>query len=75
MKYAEIKAGVCVNIVEADEDFARFMNLVEFPDGFGIGDYYENGTWSHDIPEHEPTQTVEERVAALESAIERGLNL
>lgn len=28
-----------------------------------------------EVPEPEPEQTVEERVAALESAIERGLNL
>lgn len=45
MVYAEIKDGVCVNTVEADESFARFMNLVELPDGFGIGDYYTGEVW------------------------------
>lgn len=50
MIYAEIENGVCVNTVEADESFAQFMNLVELPKGFGIGDYYVDDVWSHDPP-------------------------
>ena len=50
MIYAEIENGVCINIVEADESFAQFMNLVELPDEFGIGDYYADGVWSHNLP-------------------------
>lgn len=50
MIYAEIENGVCVNTVEADESFARFMNLVELPEEFGIGDYYVDNVWSHDPP-------------------------
>lgn len=55
MRYAEIKNGVCVNIVEADGAFAMFMNLVELPDGFGIGDYYTDGIWNHETAEPEAT--------------------
>ena len=47
MTYAEIENGVCVNTIEADPDFAKFANLVEIPEGFGIGDYYACGVWSH----------------------------
>lgn len=50
MIYAEIENGVCANTIEADPDFAKFANLVELPEGFGIGDYYVSGVWSHDPP-------------------------
>lgn len=62
MRYAEIKGGVCVNVIEADENFARFMSLVELPGGYGIGDYYTGGIWSH---EAEPEPTTEEILNAL----------
>lgn len=55
MVYAEIKDGVCANTVEADEAFARFMSLVELPDGYGIGDHYAGGIWSHEASDPEPT--------------------
>lgn len=73
MIYAEIKDGVCVNTVEAAEAFARFMNLVELPDGYGIGDYYTGGIWSHEAPEESPEQTpgVWDELAA---AIREGVN-
>ena len=71
MVYAEIKDGICVNTVEADEAFARFMNLVELPDGYGIGDYYTGGIWSHEEPEPEPTPDVWDELAA---AIREGVN-
>lgn len=71
MVYAEIKDGVCVNTVEADEAFARFMNLVELPDGYGIGDYYTGGIWSHEAPEPEQTSDVWDELA---SAIREGVN-
>ena len=64
MRYAEIKNGVCVNAVEADETFARLMNLVELPDGFGIGDYYTDGIWNHE-PDQEPEATTEELLNIL----------
>lgn len=63
MRYAEIKDGVCVNTVEADETFARFMNLVELPNGYGIGDYYTVGIWSH--APVEPEATTEEILDTL----------
>lgn len=66
MRYAEIKDGVCVNTVEADEAFARFMNLVELPDGYGIGDYYTGGVWSQEpAPETIPEPTTEEILDTL----------
>lgn len=73
MKYAEIKDGVCVNTVEADAAFARFMALVELPDGYGVGDYYTGGIWSHEAPAPEPEQTpdVWDELAA---AIREGVN-
>lgn len=72
MRYAEIKDGVCVNTVEADETFARFMNLVELPDGYGIGDFYIGGIWSHEAPaEPEQPPDVWDELAA---AIREGVN-
>lgn len=65
MVYAEIKDGVCVNTVEADEAFARFMNLVELPDGYGIGDHYTGGIWSHESVSLEPEPTTEEILNTL----------
>lgn len=45
MVYAEVKDSVCVDIVEADETFGRLMGLIELPDGFGIGDFYDGVNW------------------------------
>lgn len=72
MRYAEIKDGVCVNTVEADEAFARFMNLVELPDGYGIGDYYTGGTWSHKAPEPTPEEAV--TWASMATSIKEGVD-
>lgn len=72
MRYAEIKDGVCVNTVEADEAFARFMNLVELPDGYGIGDYYTGGRWSHEAPEPTPEESV--TWASMATSIKEGVD-
>ena len=74
MAYAEIKDGVCVNTVEADEAFARFMNLVELPDGYGIGDYYTGGIWSHEAPEPEPTHEEAVTWSSMATSIKEGVN-
>lgn len=73
MIYAEIENGVCVNTVEADESFAQFMNLVELPEGFGIGDYYVDDVWSHDPP---APITPEEDVtwASMATSIKEGVD-
>ena len=61
-------------------------SVVELPDGYGIGDSYNGETWTK-TPETEPDEseseesepsteaTLEERVAAIETAIEKGLTL
>ena len=46
MRYAEIKDGICVNIMLSSVEFALKKGWVELPDGFGIGDRYENGVFS-----------------------------
>lgn len=45
--YAEIKKGVCVNVVvcETAEDAAA-MGFVPLPDGYGIGDKYSGQKWT-----------------------------
>lgn len=57
--------------------------VVELPDGYGIGDMYDGATWTK-APEPEPEEpepgpesgaTLEERVTAIEDAIERGLSM
>lgn len=66
--YAEIENNICTNVVVANEEFADKMGFVFCEDGFGIGDIYENGAWSHpEPPEPIPPQpTLEERVTELE---------
>ena len=58
--------------------------VVELPDGYGIGDSYDGSAWTkapepkpepEPEPEPEPTATLEERVTAIEDAIERGLSM
>lgn len=61
-------------------------SVVELPDGYGIGDTYDGETWTK-VPEPEPGESeseeskpttdtsLEERVAAIETAIEKGLTL
>lgn len=56
MKYAIVENGVCVNVIMARTDFAASIGAVELPDGYGIGDTYTDGVWSHpEPPEPEPT--------------------
>ena len=57
--------------------------VVELPDGYGIGDMYDGTTWTkapepepeEPEPGPEPTATLEERVTAIEDAIEKGLSI
>ena len=56
--------------------------VVELPDGYGIGDSYDGSAWTkapapepEPEPEPEPTVTLEERVTAIENAIEKGLSI
>lgn len=56
--------------------------VVELPDGYGIGDSYDGSAWTkapapepEPEPEPEPTATLEERVTAIEDAIEKGLSI
>lgn len=59
-------------------------SIIELPDGYGIGDSYDGSTWTkapepvEPEPEPEPVEpevTLEERVAAIETAIMEGLTL
>ena len=48
MIFAEIENEICVNILEFEnlQDAKNFNTfLVELPEGFGIGDFYQNETW------------------------------
>ena len=56
--------------------------VVELPDGYGIGDSYDGSAWTkapapepEPEPEPEPTATLEQRVTAIEDAIEKGLSI
>ena len=56
MKYAIVENNICTNIIVANADFAVSIGAVELPDGYGIGDTYTDGVWSHpEPPEPEPT--------------------
>ena len=50
MRYAVIEDGICTNIVVSDPQFAEMMGWVLLPDGFHIGDHYENGSFSRAFP-------------------------
>lgn len=50
MRYAVIRDGRCVNIVEATEDYASASGLVMCSAGFGIGDWHDGKSWTHDEP-------------------------
>lgn len=71
-KYAEILNGVCTNVIETDHKFAKNSGLVDIPDGYWIGDYYDGSNWYNWNP---PTdaQLMEQRLTALHlSAIAQG---
>lgn len=55
MRYAIIENNVCVNVIIADEWFASSIGAIELPEGFGIGDSYENGKWTSNriVPQEE----------------------
>jgi len=89
MRYALIKNNICINIAVFDEDAPMESyreifrhdgicdDIVLIPEGFEIGDTYQNGEWSKQIPtppeepdiEPDNTPTTEERISALEMAM------
>lgn len=87
MKFALIEDNKCINIAVFDEgapmDSYREIfrhdgicdDIVLVPEGFEIGDIYEDGVWSKGertpVEDVEPdnTPTAEERIAALEMAM------
>lgn len=76
MIYAIIENGICVDVVMGDEEFAKLLNLVEVPDGFGIGDYYIDGVWSHELnptPEPPPEESVV-TWSAMAASIKEGVD-
>lgn len=84
MKYAIIENGICVNIVMASAEYAEKIGAVPLIEGYGIGDLYSEGEWSHPepMPDPHPSADVEERLTAVEEdvkslteAVERGLAL
>lgn len=87
MNIAIIKDGTCINIAVFDnlDTAQQFLtagvyqadSIIELPDGYGIGDSYDGSTWTK-APEPEPVEpevTLEERVAAIETAIMEGMTL
>lgn len=74
MKYAELQNGVCVNTIVADEVFARIMHLIQLEDGYGIGDYYIDGVWMHELPEPEPVPESGVTDSEMATAILEGVN-
>ena len=63
-----IENGVCINVTvfENEEDVAAFREADQtvqyepIPEGFWIGDKFQNGVWSH--PEVEQTEETEKEV-------------
>ena len=48
MRFAKIENGICINILEFDtkENAYNFdSTLIDFESGYGIGDFYIDGTW------------------------------
>ena len=67
-RYAVIENGVCTNVIVANSGFAQGIGAVEISQGFGIGDIYENGTWTK-ASVQDTAPTAEERLTALEEAV------
>lgn len=70
MNYLILANNIISNVIvcENDETAARFGALPSY-DGARIGDEY------NPPPPPEPSPTIDDRVTALESAIEKGLSL
>lgn len=82
MQVGFIKDTKCFNIAVFDsamvvEEFKRQLQqdgivdtIVALPEGFGIGDTYDNGIWTkREISEPIDFPTEEERISALEAAM------
>lgn len=68
MEYCIVEDGVIVNMIVAEADFAAEIGALPAYEGATIGEPY--------APPDPPVQpTLEERVTALENAIEKGLSL
>lgn len=85
MNIAVIKDGACVNVcvfqdLKTAQSFLKAnvwpgaSEVLEAPDGYGIGDSYEDGEWTKAPSEQpeivepmEPTPTLSERLAAAET--------
>lgn len=68
MDYLIVEDGSIINIVVAEPDIAKELGLLPWYDGARIGAAYTP-------PAEAQPPTVEERVTAIENAIERGLSL
>jgi hypothetical protein len=51
MEYAEIKDGVVVNVILADENFALEHGLIQLQNNAGIGWTYADGVFTAPIKE------------------------
>lgn len=70
--YAEIVDGFCVNVLEAEPDFAESNDLHPIPDGYWIGDYFDGENWYHEKPPTE-SQLLGQQITSLHLAqIEQG---
>lgn len=82
MEIGFIRNNICFNVAVFDDirimqEFEKQLkkdgivdNLVEIPEGFGIGDKYEDGVWSkQETPIIAQDPSTEERLAALEAAM------
>lgn len=65
MRYAEIKNGVCVNIMLSSAEFAQKKGWVELPDRFGVGDLFDGETWTSARIEIETEPTEEDDTASM----------
>lgn len=68
MDFAEIKDGVCINVIVFENEMKakEFDNtLIKLEDGFGKGDWYKNNVWSKAIP------TIEQQIEKIDKELKQ----
>lgn len=77
MRYAILNSqGVCINLIEAEPEFASSLQAVEAPPEVYIGDSFKNGEWNfvrqEELNPFPPL--VKDPYAEMAKAIREGVN-
>ena len=78
MRYAILNSrGVCINLIEAEPEFASSIQAVEAPPEVYLGDSFEDGEWKLVRQEElnpSPPPVEKDPYAEMAKAIRKGVN-